>query len=1301
MDSHTLIFSFDASEINNWSDTAEARHKLPELIRRLMQQTLSEPPFPIRVPSGSSVGLPGWDGLLKVEIGNQWVPSGVSCWEFSCDKSVTKKVNIDYGKRTKEPLDYEKSTAAFVFVTSRRWTGKEKWESQRRKEGEWRDVRALDADDLVAWLQQSDEVTRWLYGEIHRRFFEFERARKGQELQEEISNKLTAGFAALGVAPEVMSAPIATQAKQPESELEEDLEQREYSERLDFVRDLIQQGLIATARTQLEELESEAEQLSDTLRFRLLTNLAACALGEDRYDEAINLLTEAHVVQPENRTGITNAALAAELQQDFRRAADLAKRALDQDPRDPNAAAAFISALWGEGESEELEDFVSSEDWISQESASALALARVRVRQERYDEATAVYRTLIEVEPDEPLAHLGLSQCLLARDRLVRLPVAYAKEELSSLREAEIAAERAIELLRVTQIRVRFHDALLLRAGARALLGKYDAAIDDVNLVLAEVPEHPAAVQRKGLLLLKKGLAVEAREWLERIQDPEARADSLLPLADACLESGDPTTAAELLKDSFKLDPPEWEDIGRAQSLLRAEAEIGTVDSVGPLLEDALAQFPENPFLYTLAAVRSNLKGDSEATAEAFNRAIELSGEPLRRALQIQLGHHYANERRFAEAADQVSKAIGDDAAHPEAVQMLLFLYNSRQFRKALDLARRIREESGTLSRAVIDVEAVILEYVGDVRAAVLRLRELCSGEDSAPYDRIRLAQTLFRCGERDEALETVLEINASELGHDSQSLMKLAVMKCLLGATNYMQDAYQSRRHGLNDPNAHLGYFGLFLTQGEEWEVPTVVTPGCSVRIRDEGEEQWWHILEEEEEELSGSREISPGSELAQRLLGRSVEDVVVLPKSLGDVSYKITDLQSKYVRAFQETCEEFQFRFPDNMSLMRVIMDDNFSQFFQSIDSRQQHVGNAEQLYNSQMLPFGSFCSIIGSSTLQLWPEYTRQQDKRLHFGFGGDQEAPEADELLRDADTIVLDLVALLTVHQLRLLDHLRARFLRIAIPQYVFDEIQHDVYQMKIGRAPSGYAGKDEKGRYTLTEMTEGAWRKWREFLRSVLELAESIERIPSYPLLSVKDPEATLDALTPAGAGAVFVGEEPIDKRPVLISDDLALSNVARSTGLGAVNTQAILEELSRSNIISDEQYSSMVEELALMNYWFVRVSANDVLRRLESNGYRTTPGIQAMLKTLCGPDCIEDKAISVGADVIATVALKPLIQQDSYLLLSSVLAAILHGRNTSQVLSKFEARITDRLAVAPLQCERILRRIDMYMSLRS
>ena len=291
----------------------------------------------------------------------------------------------------------------------------------------------------------------------------------------------------------------------------------------------------------------------------------------------------------------------------------------------------------------------------------------------------------------------------------------------------------------------------------------------------------------------------------------------------------------------------------------------------------------------------------------------------------------------------------------------------------------------------------------------------------------------------------------------------------------------------------------------------------------------------------------------------------------------------------------------------------------------------------------------------------------------------------------------MIALLTIHRLGLAEHLRTRFSRVAIPQRVFDDIQSYVFTTRLARAPSSYMGKDEEGRYTRTEIPENAWKEKQAYVLSVLELAESFERIPSYPMLVANEPEKTIDTLTPAGAGAVYSGDEQSDARPILVSDDLLQSHLARSLSVGVVNSQALLIELLGSNTITAEEYSSKVEQLVLMNYWFVRISAEDILRSLEANGYQTGPGTHAMLRTLGGPDCTEDAAASVGAEVIGSLVKAPLIQEHLELLLSSVITAIQRGRYNNQALLKFRREIAARLNLAPIQCARILAAVNLHM----
>ena len=154
------MLQFDPSEISNWAALPDANHQLPILVRRLILATISTPSF-MDIPGGSAVWRPGWDGLLATETGNPWAPPGVSCWEFGCQQNPTSKASSDYTKRTDNPLGFDTATSTFIFVTPRQWSGKQNWVQQRQEAGEWAEVRAFDASDLVAWLEQAPAVATW------------------------------------------------------------------------------------------------------------------------------------------------------------------------------------------------------------------------------------------------------------------------------------------------------------------------------------------------------------------------------------------------------------------------------------------------------------------------------------------------------------------------------------------------------------------------------------------------------------------------------------------------------------------------------------------------------------------------------------------------------------------------------------------------------------------------------------------------------------------------------------------------------------------------------------------------------------------------------------------------------------------------------------------------------------------------------------------------------------------------------------------------------------------------------------
>ncbi len=57
-----------AKDLRIWSDTLEARQKLPALVRKLIHATVEKPKL-VQFPADEGIQRRGWDGVLEVDHG--------------------------------------------------------------------------------------------------------------------------------------------------------------------------------------------------------------------------------------------------------------------------------------------------------------------------------------------------------------------------------------------------------------------------------------------------------------------------------------------------------------------------------------------------------------------------------------------------------------------------------------------------------------------------------------------------------------------------------------------------------------------------------------------------------------------------------------------------------------------------------------------------------------------------------------------------------------------------------------------------------------------------------------------------------------------------------------------------------------------------------------------------------------------------------------------------------------------------------------------------------------------------------
>ncbi len=1068
-------------------------------------------------------------------------------------------------------------------------------------------------------------------------------------------------------------------------------------------RELIELGHIRDARRQLEAIGNR-DSLPVDIKFRVVTNLGACAIAEEDYENACLFFDEAHELEPDNPKGITNASVAARLRGDAGTAVSLAHRALDLDSRNGQAAAAVIESLWETGESEQLRDFIVRHGWVTADRSSGLVLADVRAKQGRFEEAVQLCQTLIETDPNDFGTHLMLSQCLFAEAQ-ASLGTGGTAENTAHerLSQCEEAASRAIDLLSSTDLDSQLGSALVIRGFARALQGHIDAALSDLNDAVRAAPRDESPLHVRGLVLMMAGRYEEARDSFEQAQTDMGSDDVIAPLAEVYLRLGDHLAAKELIRGRFTFENPGPDDLWKAELVCRVDMETDDEDPAWNSLEASLLSRPEDPWLLALSATWRRSLGDFAGAAEDLQRALSVADDSPNPEIQFRLGNLYWELERFSDAADAFTQVVDGSPLHPLSLDLLTCLAEARRLREALTWSRQIRKTRVDVPKHVIDTEAQILEIAGDLLPAVALREQICMRTDANESDRVRLALLQFRSRLRDAAIETLASIEQSALRDDPRHLLEVAKLKHMLGLNGALEDAYRARRFGIDDPDLHTGYFAIYLAHDHEMTEPELVAPGCAVRLRDTltGEESWWSVLGANDERTSSS-ELSADHELARRVLGSAIGDMIEIRDDLEELTYKVVAIQSRFVRAFQETIDEFSTRFPGNSSLSRIVAEEgDFTKLLLATERRAQFVRSVEERYRDGAFPFAMFSSLIGSSPVEVWRACTLEGSVPIRFAMGNSQEADLAQALLPRAQGVVLDLPAVLTVHELGLGAQLEARFACVAVPQHVIDELQATHTMAKTMRV-SGHLGKSDDGRYVFTEHSDEGLTAWRNFTQSVLEFAESLERVPAYQVLDLEDTAPAVEALTISGVGTICSDMQVDDTPLVLVSDDVALANLVRATGKEVVNSQGILKELHRDGVIDDEEYSSAVGRLASMNYSFVRISADDILRRFEVNGYASTEETRAMLSTLRGPDCNQEAAVSVATRLISQVFDKVLMEQLG-MLTELTMSEICQDRPTRSTLRLFKDTLSSdsRLALIPWRRDFVLNRVEAQLRLRS
>lgn len=1083
-----------------------------------------------------------------------------------------------------------------------------------------------------------------------------------------------------------------------------------YNARIDEARNLLLEGRVSSARGILERLQVEISGSSPSaeLQFRIITNLGACALDLDDLDTARVNFEKAFALQPNDPKALSNLALAALLGNEFEQARVLSAQARQADPQNPNATITYIQSLRQLGKNAEIGQLMLNEPWIYHDPDCALVLGQIKFDDHNFIGAEAFLRLYLQSGQQKPIAGILLAEAIylpIQESMQSVMPWRLPSWMVVRLEEADRILLSTIEALKKYENRKLLHGALVTRAGIRGALGRLEEALRDVDAVLLEDEQNTGALHNKGLIFLQTNQPGEAIRWLEKIQGQNERNDAAVLLADAYLLNDQPSKTVEMLQPLWKLEDEEQRHMLIIDLLLAAYAKLGSVVEIEKMLQFVSEKRSNDPDVIALIAHQRVRDGKVEEAIALLKKAKASASQSQTNWLSLDLANLYYSEHRYVEAAEEFRPIVDTNVNNPTLQKYIISLFNAGSLNEAYSIAQTVRG-AGEAIPVITEIEVRVLEYIGNLtQAKELRL-QLSQKEPKNVAHRVQLALIEFWMGDRESARELLNIIRYEDIKDDATTLIQIAQTRSLLGMDNILPLTYRARQLEPENPDMHLAYMSLFLRREELDQIMLiagVIDVDCAVHLTS-GNVSRVFIIVDRISNLD-PREIPSTSDLAKKLIGCQKGDEVILRESpLEELSYGIVDVHSKYVFAFQETMSEFTTRFPNHSAIQMIRVEDHSpAKMLAMLDERHKMIALVTGAYQERQLTLGAFAKLVGRSLFEVWAGLMSQIDGRLIASSGNIAEAEIEIRFLSQADKAVLDFTALLTLAHVQLIDRLPNRFSRILIAQSTLDQINQILATDFFGPRPSMVVWK-EKDQYLRQDVTAESFENGRRFLQQILGFLESKAEIAPANLalnLSRAELNGFEDTLGRYSIDTILIAKE-LDAP--LYADDLMLRMLARNDWqVEGFWTQTLLADMQHRGVISDDEYHGAIRVLALSNYYFLSVNADDLIWILRKHDFVVTGVVAHVLRILSGPDCSPESSLTVLSELIYRLWLEPISEVQKVLILDQVLATLIAGRHDLiwPLIRKLKSILQKRFArVVPWYSQEVMRNIDLWTQQR-
>ena len=832
---------------------------------------------------------------------------------------------------------------------------------------------------------------------------------------------------------------------------------------------LINERQLVVAQHELSKLPppDAVNSLDPRKKYKVLRLRAKYELESGEFEKAGNLFLEAFKTQPELPQAQQNQVLAMNLLGKCDKAYDLASKYIANGLATEVMVLRLIDSISTPEQlvkhASDFAKFLETDDSIN------ASLAHKYLSFGDYKSALNAARKSLSIAPKSAHAHCAAAMSLhsLAVHGDPNLRLARLQSSLTHYADAEADA-------RTHNFSGLLPEIFVNRASVRMLLGDLTGAESDYREAV-KLAKHPAVYAEAVVRFFLQEEDFQAARELLHLLDRSTTEGQYLALVIECHNSDDGQKRKYF--DQMKvLAEMDWEKAIECRfHCVQWAIDLNLTELAESCVSPRFQKdhpFQAHTILAWIRMIEKNRLGAKEETTKALEAGIH-GAHPQEIRLLTSVLLKLGDDENALPFLEQLSMpGVLDE-------QMKMYLACAQRMDRHDLLLRLCRElrEAGTIDEQVFKMELQLLSVYSPEIA--FELADVFIRKSTTPAyfvaARNKLAVRLKRLDQVDlnpAALPTPAQLPLAEA--DLVLLPFVELNKYDEG----LKFLYGHRRLYFDNEDAHGRYCFFFLTYGTKTtlrEPPELVQKDCAVLLQVSENDLRWIVIEDEQP-VASRYEVASGTRLAQSVLDHRVGDVIHLSVAfVNPEQATIREIQTKYVRAFQESLQNFQRLFPDTSILQQLHLGDGDSfdptPIIDSLKGRQEHVEKCIEAYSSNACSIYLFAKSIGISEFDAIKSLSQQPHRTVQCCETTPQEFAQTVALGVPAEAFVLTVSAIITLTLADGWNHLNntKRYLVSQLTSELIDSWIHNANESLAKE--SGMIGLDTENRLVFHETSE--------------------------------------------------------------------------------------------------------------------------------------------------------------------------------------------------------------------------------------